>query len=110
MNDMFPIKEFGKRINEILEALDGILNEDDINDETAEALEELNAEMEDALALLNEINPAEEGWEEEAEDALDEFESLCDDYQALAQDAPGIAAEVQRLKMNLDMAQANISG
>lgn len=106
---MFPIKEFGKRFNEVLEALDDIFGECDPGDEIMEAFEDLNAETEDALMMLDEINLKDEGWEEEAEDALDELESLCGDYRELAKSIPQIAAAVQRMKMTIDMARANLN-
>jgi len=105
---MFPIKEFGKRLNEILENMDGILNECNPDDGTLEAFEDLNAETEDALMMLDEINPMDESWIEEAADALDEFESLCGDYRELSEKIPEIAAEVQRMGMTIDMARANL--
>lgn len=107
---MFPIKEFGKRFNEVLEAMDGIFSECDPGDEILDTFEDLNAETEDALMMLDEINPRDEDWEEEAGDALDALESLCGDYSELAKNIPEIAAEVQRMKMTIDMARANLNG
>jgi len=46
-----------------------------------EALEDLNAEFEDALMLLSEIDPREDGWEEELSDALEALRALAGDYR-----------------------------
>ena len=54
----------------ILEALDDVAGED-------EALEELNAELEDALMLIEESEP------EELEENLEELDSLRRDYEKI---------------------------
>ena len=95
---MLPIAEFEKRFREILEQLDEAAEVADDED-----LEELNAEFEDALFMLSEIDPKGEGAAEEVADALDEFDALRDDY-ARRPDTKDIA---DRLGMLIQMARNN---
>lgn len=46
-----------------------------------EGLEDLNAELEDALMMLSEIDSRDAGWEEELSDALEEIRALAGDYR-----------------------------
>lgn len=71
---MLPVKEFESRFAELLDALDAL--RDDVGDED---FDELCAEFEDALMLLDEIDPRAEDAREELIDALDEFDALGDD-------------------------------
>ena len=70
---MFPMKSFDERFHAILEALDALAAGD-------EALEELNAEFEDALFLIAEIDMKADDWREEYRDALEELDALRADY------------------------------
>ncbi|MBE5772986.1 MAG: hypothetical protein E7337_03500 [Clostridiales bacterium] len=105
---MFPIKEFEKRLREIVEAMDDIQEDAELDEDTLEELAELNAESEDALMLLSEIGPDDEDAEEALEDAVDEFSALCDDYRALGESIPGIALQVQRLEKVVEMMRVNL--
>ncbi len=71
---MFPVKEFEKRFRSILDALDAC-------SDGSEAFEELNAEFEDALCILEEIDLQSDEWQEEFTDALDDFEDLAARYR-----------------------------
>ncbi len=71
---MFPVKEFENRFRAILNALDE-------RSDGSESFEELNAEFEDALCILEEINLRESDWQEEFTDALDDFEDLSARYR-----------------------------
>ena len=95
---MLPIAEFEKRFRALLEELDGVA--EDTGDED---LEDMNAEFEDALFMLSEIDPKSEDAAEELADALEEFETLRDDY-ARRHDTRDIA---ERLGMLIQMARNN---
>ena len=95
---MLPIAEFEKRFRALLEELDGIA--EDIGDED---LEDMNAEFEDALLMLSEIDPKADDATEEVADALEEFEGLKDDY-ARRPDTKDIA---ERIGMLIEMARGN---
>lgn len=103
---MLPMRAFEGRFEEILEAMDEILDVCDGDD--AETLEDLNAEAEDALLMLNGIDLKEADWREEAADVLKTLSGLCGDYRMLAERIPEIAVQVERLQMAVDMAMTNI--
>lgn len=103
---MFPVKEFEKRFREILAQLDEFRNVDD--DDQADEIEELNAEFEDALFVVECIDPNEEEWEEEFNDALLEFKDLMESYEKLAEEIPDMSEPVQRLRMTVQMAESNL--
>ena len=103
---MFPVREFEKRFRELLSGLDEL--KDQASGETAEAMDEMNAEFEDALFVIECINTEEEEWQEEFSDALEEFKDLCGGYRKLASDFPALAAEADRLDMIVKMAEANL--
>lgn len=63
------------RFNEILDALDALADGG-----AAEALDDLNAELEDALALLQETDPEDEP--EDYADTLETIRALAGDYRA----------------------------
>lgn len=98
---MFPIKEFEKRFREILASFDEFRGED-------EEIEEMNAEFEDALFVIECIDANDEEWEEEFSDALEEFKDLLDGYRSLAEENPGMEAIADRLEMTIKMAEANL--
>ena len=95
---MLPIAEFEKRFRALLEELDGVA--EDAEDED---LEDMNAELEDALFMLSEIDPKSDEAAEELADALEEFEALRDDY-ARRPDTKDVA---DRLGMLIQMARGN---
>ena len=95
---MLSIHQFAKRFREILAALDDIAEQSGDED-----LEELNAEFEDALFMLSEIDPQSEDAPEELSDALDEFDALAGDYarrEASADAARRLGMLVQMLRSN----------
>jgi len=95
---MLPIAEFEKRFRALLEELDGVA--EDVGDED---LEDMNAEFEDALFMLSEIDPKSGDASEEIADALEEFEALKDDYAR----RPDTKAIADRLGMLIEMARGN---
>lgn len=103
---MFPIKEFEKRFREILAALDEA--RENAGDDQAEEFEELNAEYEDALFVIECTDADDEDWEEEFSDALEEFKDLLENYRELSGEVPALADPVNRLDMAIRMAEANL--
>ena len=95
---MLLIAEFEKRFRALLEELDEVAEE--ANDED---LEDMNAEFEDALFMLSEIDPKADDAREEIADALEEFEALRDDY-ARRPDTKDIA---DHLGMLIQMVRGN---
>lgn len=98
---MFPVKEFEKRFREILASLDELRNED-------EEIEEMNAEFEDTLFVIECIDINDEEWEEEFSDALEEFKDLLDGYRELEDEIPELKDASDRLDMAIKMAEANL--
>lgn len=103
---MFPIQEFEKRFREILADLDAL--RDGCSGDAAEAIEEMNAEYEDALFVIECTNADDEDWVEEFTDALEEFEDLLEEYRALEDEVPNLADALNRLDMAIQMAEANL--
>ena len=95
-------KAFMERFDGILEELDALA--ESCPGEAAEDLEDLNAELEDALMLLGELK---DGDIEELTGALEDIRALADDYRALAADAPDLADCAGRLAMAAEMALSN---
>ena len=85
------IKTIVERLEAVLEAFDALAAD------APEALEDLNAEFEDALMLLSEIDPREAGWQEELDDALEELRALAGDYRRTG--VPGVEALAEKLEM-----------
>lgn len=71
-------------IENIVKGLEAVLADlDALSEEcgSPEELEDLNAELEDALMMLSEIDSRHAGWEEELSDALEEIRALAGDYR-----------------------------
>lgn len=104
---MFPIKEFEKRFREILAQLDEF--RDLCDDDQIEVIEEMNAEYEDALFVIECIDANDEEWAEEFNDALEEFEDLLEGYRKLSEELPEVKDAADRLDMAIRMADANLN-
>lgn len=91
---------FISRFQDILDAMD----EFDMD----ETLEELNAEFEDTLFLMENIDEEEEDAAEEIEGALEEMQDILDEYQDLANDRPELGQKVTEYSMALQMARGNL--
>lgn len=91
---------FLARFQDILDDLD----EFDMNDE----LEELNAQLEDSIFLLESIDEDDEDAAEELAGALDEIRSLADEYRRLADETPELSQKVLELEMAVKMAEMNL--
>ncbi len=96
------IREFEARCRAVLDELDALAEAG----AGGEELEELNAEMEDALMLLAEAHPEDGDWREEVEDALEELDALAADYRALSGAVDGLGA----LALKLDQAVRTAAG
>lgn len=107
---MFPIGDFVKRWREILAALDEFADGAALPADDAEALDDLNAELDDALMLLEDIRADAPDAREQLADALEELDALAGDYRALAARAPGLDALTQRLGMTVRLAADNLEG
>ena len=92
---MLAMDNYVTRLREILEELDALAAEQDGGE--AEALEELNAEFEDALMLFDELGG--EDAREELDDALEELDALAGDYRAFAGRIDGVGTLAERLDM-----------
>ncbi len=87
------IEAYRARLSALLEELDALA----LSCGDSDALEDLNAEFEDALMLLDEIDEGSDGWEDELSDAREEFAALAGDYRALAKDIPALAPLAEKL-------------
>lgn len=101
---MFPMRDFMERFGELLSELDALAA--DCEDVVCEDLEDLNAELEDALLLLGEWKPEDDA--EELADALEELRALAEGYGALSDHVPGLSDLTDRLRMAADMALGNL--
>ena len=100
---MLPLNDFIDRLRADLEALDTIAG-----DTGDEALDDLNAELDDMLLALSDIRPGGEGWRDELTEALDDLEAVIDDFDAIAGRLPAVAAPASRLRMTADMLRGNM--
>lgn len=92
------IKTLVERFEAVLSELDALAGAGGL----PEALEDLNAEFEDAIMMLSEIDPREEDWREELSEALDGMKTLAGDYRTLAGDIPGVGELADRIETTCD--------
>lgn len=92
---------FLSRIQDILDALDELAE-----DAGLEELDELNAQLEDALFLLECVE--DEDAAEEYEGALEEILSLAGEYRALCAEVPHLQERAQELSSAAEMARLNL--
>lgn len=91
---------FCGRFQSILDALD----EYDMD----ETLEELNAQLEDAIFLMESIDADDEDASEETEGALEEIADILSEYRDLARERPELSEKVNELAMAVQMAENNL--
>lgn len=103
---MFPIEEFQKRFFAVLDSLDALFALQ--TGELQERMDEMNAELEDALMMLDEIDMRDEDAKEQLDGTLEEIEDLADEYLALAPRVKDLEALAGRLKMIAKMARENL--
>lgn len=73
--------------------------------EMDDALEEVNAEFEDALFLLESIDDQEEDTDEEIAGALEELDDLLTRYRLLAEERAELRQKALEFEMLLQMAK-----
>lgn len=94
------LKGFIERFHGILDAFDAL--------DADEEREELNAEFEDAIFLLECVNPEDAEADEEIEGALDEIDALCGDYHSVAGKDPDVLEIARQMEMASRMARQNL--
>jgi len=90
-----------------MERLQNILDEMD-NIEMTDELEELNAEFEDALFMLEDFDPDDGDAQEELEESLDELNALLANYRELCDEIPALCQQVTEFEMCLKMIENNM--
>ncbi len=100
---MYPIKEFEKRFRGLLDEMDELRADADDED-----LEELAADFEDALFVVECIGANDEDWREQFLDALDEFSDIAEGSRRLAGEIPQMEGIAGRMDALIQMARANL--
>lgn len=95
---MAATNAFKERYLTLLEELDELAGSDALTDEQTDDLDDLNAEFEDAILLLDSLDPENTDFEEELEDALAEFDALAEDYRDYSEVVPEFGALADRLE------------
>ena len=94
-------------LNGFLERFHGILDElDEIGAD--EELEELNAQLEDVLFLMESVDPEDADAAEEIAGALEEIDDLLAAYRELAEEQPELRQQALELEMARRMAGQNL--
>ena len=101
---MQSMRDYIQRFGELLSELDALA--EDRGGDACEDLEDLNAEFEDALLLLDEWKPGDDA--DELADALDDLRALAGDYRALSGRVPGLADLAERLNTAADAALGSL--
>lgn len=92
---------FMSRFQAILEELDQF--------EMDEELEELNAEFEDSLFMMETIDEDGEDAAEEIADAMEDMDDLLAQYRELSEERPELSQKVLELEMAVQMAKNNLN-
>ena len=100
---MYPIKEFEKRFRGLLDEMDELRADAD-----SEELEELAADFEDALFVVECIGADDEDWREQFTDALDEFSDIAEGSRRLSGEIPPLEGIAGRMGALIQMARANL--
>ena len=94
-------------LNGFLERFHGILDElDEIGSD--EELEELNAQLEDVLFLMESVDVEDADAAEEIAGALEEIDDLLAAYRELAEELPELRQQALELEMARRMAGQNL--
>ena len=91
---------FIDRFQAILDELDAMCEDDET--------EELNAQLEDCILLLQDADPEDADGREEIQDALEEIADLPDEYRDIDGVSEAILESANALEMAARMAQANL--
>jgi len=94
------MKAFLQRFQAILDAMDEF--------EADEELEEINAQLEDTIFLIESIDETDEDAAEEIADAFDDLDDIAADYLDYAEGDPEILEKANELKMTIEMARRNL--
>ena len=100
---MYPIKEFEKRFHDLLDEIDDLRIEVESG-----KLDELAADFEDALFVIECIGADDEDWREQFTDALDEFSDIAEGSRRLAGEIPQMEGIAGRMDALIQMARANL--
>lgn len=100
---MYPIKEFEKRFRGLLDEMDELRADADDED-----LDELAADFEDALFVVECIGADDEDWREQFTDGLDEFSDIAEGSRRLAREIPQMEGIAGRMDALIQMARANL--
>ena len=100
---MYPIKEFEKRFHDLLDEIDDLRIEVESG-----KLDELAADFEDALFVIECIGANDEDWREQFTDALDEFSDIAEGSRRLAGEIPRMEGIAGRMDALIQMARANL--
>ena len=100
---MYPIKEFEKRFRGLLDEMDELRADADDED-----LEELAADFEDALFVIECIGANDEDWRGQFTDALDEFSDIAEGSRRLAGEIPQMEGIAGRMDALIQLARANL--
>lgn len=103
---MFAKRRYMERFDAILAELDELT--DACDGDAAEALEDLNAEFDDALILLGEIKPEGEDGREEVSGVLDDLAALANDYRAAGAGVEGVGDLANRLEATANKARESL--
>ena len=90
---MIPLKMLIKCFDALLDELDALAGK--MEGDAADTLEDLNAELEDALMLLSTVKPEEDA--EELVGILEDMQALAEDYRAVAVSNPELLSTAERL-------------
>ena len=94
---MLNLRKKLEQFNVTLERLDALGG--DIDPDTADELDDLNAELEDLLLMLSEIKPTGDDWQEEVSGIMEDIQALSEDYAALGADIPGVLPLAAHLRI-----------
>ena len=100
MMSKVALNGFLERFHGILDALDAL--------EADEELEELNAQLEDVLFLMESVDVEDADAAEEIEGALEEIDDLLAAYRELAEELPELRQQALELEMARRMAGQNL--
>jgi len=92
---------FLSRFQAILDGMDEFEMDDD--------LEEINAQFEDALFMMETIDEDDEDAAEEIADAMEDMDDLLAQYRELSEERPELGQKVLEMEMAVQMAKNNLN-
>ena len=82
--------------------------EESARDDAAETLDDMAAELEDAILLLGEVRIGGGDWIQELEGTLESFDALAGDLERVSEALPGVSDLAERLRRVTRMAAENL--